>query len=431
MNKLSQGEKTGKSTAEKTKKPLWMPRISERTLASGGTAWVADWWEGATADGKRKHPRKQFQSRAELDAWVKGEHAQRKDKAQQAEREAVLLTRSEKRGDGIVSLTKLTPAERAAIAQAIQSLRGAGGRVEAVAEAARLFAATRLSGAKKTVAEISNEHLEAVQQRRRAATYRDRRQNLKTFVEQHGNSLAATVTAAEVEQWVLSINKTPSQAARRRAVNAMFNYAIKKGYLRDNPVATVERIESHPADEIAIFTPEDAAEVLRRAQKMEPSLVPYLAIGLFAGLRPENELRNLEWSNVNLEARLITVSRKTSKTSRTRHVPIQPNLLAWLRAVPKAERTGPLYYQRRALRRVLGREKRKEAEELKALPWAQDIMRHSYASYRQAIIKNINQLVEEMGNTPSVARAHYLNPPPEATAKKFWSIKPTRKASKA
>ncbi len=409
------------SPAEKAALTGWRPWATERPLASGGAAWVCNWHEPKTGGGRR-FKRKQFATRAELDTWVDAKQDERIQKAEDAAKE-------HKRGDTVVTLARLSPAERAAVAQAIEAIRTAGGRVEAVAEAARLFADTRLSGAKKTVEEIANEHLEAVAQRRRPATYRDRRQFLKTFVEQRGKSLAATITPAEVERWVFAIDKPPSQAARRRAVNALFSFAVKRGYLKENPVATVERIASHPADAIRIFTPKDAKELLTRARRMEPRLLPYLSIGLFAGLRPDNELRNLDWANVRLDTKLITVTRSTSKTSRVRHVPIQPNLAAWLRAVPKTERTGRIYYYRRALRRVLGREQRKDAESMKRLPWAQDIMRHSYASYRQASIKNINQLVEEMGNTPHVARAHYLNPPPEATAKEFWSIKPTRKGN--
>ena len=38
--------------------------------------------------------------------------------------------------------------------------------------------------------------------------------------------------------------------------------------------------------------------------------------------------------------------------------------------------------------------------------------------------QNINQLCEEMGNTPHIARTHYLDPPDEETAAEFWAITP-------
>ena len=188
--------------------------------------------------------------------------------------------------------------------------------------------------------------------------------------------------------------------------------------------------------------------MLRAAEIIEPRLVPYLAIGIFAGLRPQNELRLLDWENINLEAGLLKVTRRTSKTARVRHVPIASNLAAWLGHVPKAERKGSLFYSRRFLLEIVeaaridakgnpapfkmedGKAVFKKSAKLKPVRWGADIMRHTFCSYRQAVIKNIAQLCEEAGNTPAIARAHYLNPrASEAEVKKFWAIMPTRKGN--
>ncbi len=421
METLTQAALTSKQKAKLAEDAGWNPRISPRTLGSDNPAWRADWWERRT-DGKPgyNHRQKQFPSRNELVAWVEAEQRKRA-------KQRKMVAMSERRGDSVVTLSHLTPSEKAALAQAIEIIRKAGGRVEAIADASETYAKHQLTGAKKTVAEIVAEHLDAIQLRRRPATVRDRRHNLKTFVEAYGDRLAAAITTADVERWVLASGNPPTQAARFRAVHALYGFAIKRRYLKENPAATVEPIEANPPDKVAILSAADAETIMRRAEQLEPQLVPYLAVGLFGGLRPENELRNLDWSFINLEAKLITVTRRTSKTSRVRHVPIQPNLAAWLNTVPEAKRKGTFHYYRRALRRVLGREQKKGAEKLDPVPWAQDIMRHSYASYRQAIIKNIHQLVEEMGNTPAVARAHYLNPPPEAEANRYWAIIPKGK----
>ena len=34
------------------------------------------------------------------------------------------------------------------------------------------------------------------------------------------------------------------------------------------------------------------------------------------------------------------------------------------------------------------------------------------------------EMMEEMGNTPHIARAHYLDPPDEEAAAEFWAITP-------
>jgi len=66
------------------------------------------------------------------------------------------------------------------------------------------------------------------------------------------------------------------------------------------------------------------------------------------------------------------------------------------------------------------------------LRWSSDIMRHSFCTYRQAVLKDIGKLCFEAGNTPDVAKAHYLNPHvSEAEVKKYWAIIPMRKGNKA
>ena len=439
MSKLSKAEKKGKATAEKTAKAGgWNPRIAERQLASG-TAWQADWWEKQSGGGY-SHRKKQLATRAELDTWIEGEQKKRAS-------ENKIIQRAERRGDNVVTLANLSPAERAALAAAVETIRKAGGRVESIVDASIFFVKTQMTGAKVTVAELLAEHLETMRkQGKRPPTIRDRRLYLADFLETYGDALAATVTKAQAEDWVFDADTPSKQASRRRALHALFNYATGRDYVERNPVSKVEKPRELGPDRITLFTPVEAETVLRAAEIIEPRLVPYLAIGIFAGLRPQNELRGLDWGNVNLDAGLLTVTRRTSKTARVRHVPISENLAAWLRSVPKAERVGPLFYSRRFMREIVevarvdakgnpapfkmedGKAVFKKGAKLKPVQWGADIMRHTFCSYRQAVIKNIAQLCEEAGNTAPIARAHYLSPrASEAEVEAFWSIMPARK----
>ena len=449
MDTLQQAELNVKQKAKLAEEAGWNPRIAPRdTSPDGSTAWRADWWEKDTRpNGERNksgyiHKTKQFPTRKELVAWVQDEQRIRA-------KQRKLTKRAEKRGDSVVTLSHLSPAERAAIAQAVETIRKAGGRVEALADAAQSFASIQLTGAKKTVAEIVQEHLALLEKTARPATVRDRRWNLEAFAKQYGGELAAAITPTMINAFTLEIPKRPTQAARWRSVRALFNFAVAQGYMDEPPTERAKKIKQEIPDEISVLSPAEVQEVMRRALQMEPRLVPYLAIGIFAGLRPENELGRLDWDKINLKSRTITVTGKNAKTKKKRAVPISDNLAAWLETVPEAERAGEIYYYRRALRRVLGQEQAAKAEkraELEAqaaregrklsgptpdetpapevLRWGQDIMRHTFGSYRQAVIKNINQLCEEMGNTPHIARTHYLDPPDEETAAEFWAITP-------
>jgi integrase len=61
----------------------------------------------------------------------------------------------------------------------------------------------------------------------------------------------------------------------------------------------------------------------------DPSLIPYLSICAFAGLR-SSEAKRLSWQQVDFKRNLIIVPENISKTGEERKIPIQPNQAAWL-----------------------------------------------------------------------------------------------------
>ena len=57
-------------------------------------------------------------------------------------------------------------------------------------------------------------------------------------------------------------------------------------------------------------------------------MLAYIAIGMFAGIRPEE---TLAWEHVHLEDRFIEVPAAISKTRKRRIVAISENLAEWLK----------------------------------------------------------------------------------------------------
>ncbi len=438
MGKIAKPKKTGK--AGKPAVPEWTPRISQRTLANG-TAWRADWWERGASGGDYVHRSKQCGTRAELDEWIE---AERKERA----KDDKVTRRADKRRDTIVTLANLSPKEKAAIAAAVASLRAAGGGAEVLADAVKVYAKTHLTGARKKVWRIVGEHLRIVRQRRRPATYADRRRNLAPLVADHGRKLAATFSPATAEDWIFAANTDSMRAARRRAAHALFEFARRRGYISSNPVTTVERVASAPRDEVQILSAAEAADLMARAERHAPRMVPYLAIALFAGLRPMNELRGLEWRDIDLDGGTVTVRRASSKTNRARLVPISPNLRAWLETVPPSRRTGQIFYSRRLLDWLAGKKPRRDRRiknpgkikqsgaikriDFAPLPWGQNILRHTRTSFRLAQTNNAALTAEEGGHTAAIMKQHYANRtirPADVAA--FWNILPTKAARKS
>ena len=166
-----------------------------------------------------------------------------------------------------------------------------------------------------------------------------------------------------------------------------------------------------------------------------PELVPFLAIGAFAGLRSA-EIERLDWSEVHLADRFIEVKTAKAKTASRRIVPITENLAKWL--APRAEKEGRvvpfdnmgkqlgwLVDDVNAGLKKAAEEAGKDPEKLKAAVWKKNALRHSFISYRVADIQNVNQVALEAGNSSAIIFRHYRELVRGTEAKKWFGIKPT------
>jgi hypothetical protein len=59
-------------------------------------------------------------------------------------------------------------------------------------------------------------------------------------------------------------------------------------------------------------------------------LIPWLTMGLFAGIRPDETLR-LDWEEIDFEGRQIDLPAKKAKGRTRRIIPMEDNLIAWLK----------------------------------------------------------------------------------------------------
>lgn len=76
-----------------------------------------------------------------------------------------------------------------------------------------------------------------------------------------------------------------------------------------------------PARDIAILTVAETAKLLKAAEEYS-SLLPYVALGLFAGLRP-GEAQQIRWSDIHFEAEQIEIRPETTKVRQRRFVPLE------------------------------------------------------------------------------------------------------------
>jgi integrase len=241
----------------------------------------------------------------------------------------------------------------------------------------------------------------------------DLRSRLNIFAEKFDGKQVATITSAEIDDWLRSLNvKAATRNHYRRLIVLAFNFAVKRGYAIDNPAKQTDKAKERGSD-IGILSVAESARLLESAT---PDILPYIAIGLFAGLR-RAELERLDWSEVDFESGLIEVTAQKSKTAQRRFVTMQPNLREWL--LPVRKHRGPVTPEDFNKQFVQAREGAGIAE------WPDNALRHSFASYHLAHFKNAAATALELGHHDSrITFAHYRELVKPKDADRYWNIRP-------
>ena len=140
-------------------------------------------------------------------------------------------------------------------------------------------------------------------------------------------------------------------------------------------------------------------------------MIPYLAIGAFAGLRAA-EIERLDWADI--KENFIEVTSRKAKTRSRRLVPLLPNLAKWLE--PYRKTTGAVVTFANVSKQLLWLAEETANDGDPAVRWRHNGLRHSFISYRIADVQNVNQVALEAGNSPQMIFQHYreLVTPPEA-----------------
>jgi len=145
---------------------------------------------------------------------------------------------------------------------------------------------------------------------------RDLRSRLPRFAKDFNGKLVSEIRTEEIDDWLRGLAVGPTTRNNfHRALKMMFAYAVKHSYSDSNPAAGTEKAKEINAPP-GILTVQQTARLLEAAS---PELLPYVAIGVFGGLR-RAELERLDWSEIHFDENLIEVTAEKSKTARRRFV---------------------------------------------------------------------------------------------------------------
>jgi site-specific recombinase XerD len=307
--------------------------------------------------------------------------------------------------------------------------------------------------ARITVADLIEKFMDAPGRRgkkavkRRVATEQGHVARFKPLREHYGDRDAQDIMRADIEAlteahgWA-GLNLRHYMAS----MSALWRFAIRKGFCTMNPCEEIELPEADATEPI-IMTPSDVARYLQSMEACErrtvhpvsgieyvtrcADLLPREAIAFFCGLRPE-ELSRLDWRNVSLANKTITVTGAVAKIQgHRRNVDMPDNLIHWLAPYAKdAGRVWPHESKTTLVRR------RKMAQAAARVDVPDNAGRHCFASYHLAMHRNEHKTASLLGHADvKLLKNVYANivasdgrPITKKNAEDFFSIMPTREA---
>jgi integrase len=199
-----------------------------------------------------------------------------------------------------------------------------------------------------------------------------------------------------------------------RALKTFCRFAQDRGWLsKEVDLLSGVKRRKEKSTPVEILTPQEMVALLEHAT---PEIAPCFALGAFAGLRSEEILR-LEWGDLTRRPNFIEVAAHKAKTATRRLVPITENLARWLGPLRASglvwQNTKPMFHKTRL---------RVAAEA--GVKWKQNVLRHSFISYRLAEIQDVNRVALEAGNSPQMIFRHYRELATPEQARTWFAIAP-------
>ncbi len=201
----------------------------------------------------------------------------------------------------------------------------------------------------------------------------------------------------------------------RETLRGIINHCVDRSWLKsDHGLKSLLRPEKAPPADPEILTVQEFRRVMEAAN---PEVLPCVAIMGFCGVRT-SEIEFLTWEKVFGIEGYIELNAHRTKTAQRRLVPCPTVLYAWLKQY--RDRTGLVWK-----RTFTAFEKTYQALRVKAgITGKQNCMRHSFASYRMAILNDAPKVASEMGNSPPMIYRNYRKLVTPQQAEQWFAVYP-------
>jgi integrase len=260
---------------------------------------------------------------------------------------------------------------------------------------------------------------------------------LERWLPPNNRKAINTITQTMVRKFLSDCDLNPEgERNMLRNISVLFSWAVDHQYLKENPCSGI-KVEAQKSDEpVRILSIKEAEHLLKSAlttlslplktgkERIEKitvqpgDLIPWITVGMFAGVRPE-EAKLLEWHHIDFGRRHIDLPAKIAKDHQRRIIPMEPNLIEWLKPYRPATGEGKIVRNYRWKFQAF-------VKSINFSPWPKDCLRHSYGSYHLAKYENSGKTAAYMGHRSSqMLYERYREVIKEqADIEAFWKIVP-------
>ena len=260
------------------------------------------------------------------------------------------------------------------------------------------------------------------------------REKNSRLLSRYGDKIVGEILPEQAKEIVFRPGLSPvSQDNVRRTMGCFFNWCVEQGLAKESPLAKFKAVKTEREEPQTMPLADVRKMLAAAAAYKEGVLLPFVAISLFAAVRPK-ELARLSWADVDLEQKTITISAKIAKMRERRIVELSDNLVAWLKPFALAQRPFVGVNWRKDFDAVKARagyggRSGPEGDEPAPVvkPWVPDIMRHTAISMHLVQHQHEGKTASWAGNSPDIIQRHYRGLVNPADAKAFWQISPAPK----
>jgi integrase len=243
----------------------------------------------------------------------------------------------------------------------------------------------------------------------RPSSLKQIRWNLRLLSKAFKGKQCHEITTSMIEGWFRKRGwKRSTVDGVIAKIGPFFSWCVREKFAAANPVKGVMKPKADESEPCTL-SPGEVGQLMAAAKAKDSKLLPYLALGLFAGIRPE-EIMRLDWQDITPHG--VNINGRKAKTRQRRLVTIADNLGAWLKLGGEL----PPKNRRKRLNAV---------REAAGITWGHDIMRHTFASYHLAQHGSPDKTAHELGHRDTaMLYRHYRQLVTKEAAGEFWAVCP-------